>query len=417
MEQGVVKGKMGLGQQADLEDITKDAIDAARWDAVFGGGASLIRPILGARRLIGKISGVFRDEAQLLMNMAKDKGIELGIADIGGSVPKGFLKTVSVFPFSSTPAARAQSLKQAQAVDSVERILDDLAPNATLATELGVDTSKAAQSTRAEFTRVAKVLFDDFRELTNNASVKEIIPTVETKSAAKELYGEIAQGEIKIGTGNRARELVAPVPDSIIAFEKYISDLQELPQTITIQQYRKTVHDLSNVMDAMSAAGVDVRRAGILKKALEGDLNNLRADLLPPEEAKALKGSLKTANNWFSKGLIDFTEPVNVPPGFKGQPTFDTPTAQRFERADKRIFQPGAARPGTINEDEIYGVVLNLKSSQSIVDLRALVGDDVMRSIARRHLETTASNATVVEQIGSRSETIIDPVIWEKKLR
>ena len=416
MEQGVVKGEMGLGKPAVLPEITQDAVDAARWDAVFGAGASVIRPILGARRLIGKISGVFRDEAQLLMNMARDKGIDLGIADIGGSVPKGFLKTVSVFPFSSTPAAKAQIAKQGQAIDAVERVLDDLAPTATISTDLGLDLSKAAQATRGEFVRVSGDLYTTFRELAKKASVKEIIPTEESVKTATELYGEIAGGEIKIGTGNRARTLESPSPEAIVKFERYISDLQELPGLITIQQYQKQVQDLGAVMDELSAAGLDVRRAGMLKKAFEGDLNNIRADLLPTDEANAIKAALKTANNWFSKGIVDFSGPVNVPPGFKGQPTFETPTAGKFERADKRIFQPGAARPGTINEDELYSVVTNLRSPQAITDLRALVGDDAMRSVARRHLQTAAEQSTVTAKIGSFEETIIDPYLLEKNL-
>ena len=426
------------GRPAQMGEIIEDSVNEAYWDAAFGGGASLVRPILGARRIIGKISGVFKEEAVRLEAMARDRGILLGAADVGGSVPKGFLKTVSVFPYTGTPAARAQVAKHAQAAESMERILNDLAPNATIATDLGVDLAKAAERTSGEFGRMSATLFNRFRDLASKASVKEIIPTQKAIAAARELYGEIAEGEIRIVTGERAvpiglldasgkptvriekttKAIAAdsPLPETIKKFEQYISDLGKLPELITIQQYRKLTGDLDDIYAALKATGVDVRRAGILKRSMEEDLGNIRVDLLPEGEARELKQSLETANKWYAKGIVEFTPAPNVPKEFKGKQTFETPTAGKFARSDKKFFEAGGFKAGTINQDEIYHVAVNLRSPQAISDLRAIVGDDAMRAVARRHLETAADLSTVTTKVGSFDEAIIDPRMLEKNL-
>ena len=268
-DQGVLQG-----DPVGLERVVEGATNAAYWDAAFGGGASLIRPILGSRRVIGKISGLFNRETDDLIAKAQERGIDVGAAEVGGSVPRSFLRTVSVFPFAAGPAAKAQVGKQAQVLEAVDKMLNDLAPNATLASDIGVDMAKAAKRTNAEFRRVSGVLFDNFRNLAEKASKKDIIPTEKTITTAKELFGEISEGAIVVG----GKPLKTPKGDALAGFEKFIGDLQKLPENITIQQYRRLTKDLNDTLSALKIEGADVRQAGLLKKGLEEDLNNIRVD-------------------------------------------------------------------------------------------------------------------------------------------
>lgn len=407
------------GEPVGLERVVEGATDAAYWDAAFGGGASLIRPVLGARRVIGKMAGLFNRETDSLIAKAQERGIQVGAAEVGGSVPKGFLRTVSVFPFAAGPAAKAQVGKQAQVLEAVDRMLNDLAPNATLASDIGVDMAKAAKGTSNEFRRVSGVLFDRFRDLAANASKKDIIPTERVATTARELFGEITEGAIKVD----GKVLKTPKGDALANFEKFIGDLQKLPDAITMPQYRRLTKDLNDTLFALKTEGADVRQAGLLKKGLEEDLNNIRIAELPPGEGQALKDALLTANKWYSKGIVHFSTPTGkgtikttVPEGFKGKETFETPTAAKFKRTDKNFFEPGGSSSGTINEDELFAVALKLKSPEAVADLASLIGPKTMKKVARRRLESAFEKSLVPTKIGSIEDTILDPHLFEKEL-
>ncbi len=417
IDQGLVGG-----ERADLGKVVENAGNAAYWDTMFGAGASLVRPILGGRRIIGKISGLFNREADQLIKGAQERGLSLGASEVGGGLPKGFLRTVSVFPFAAGSAAKTQFGKHKQVIEAVDRILNDLAPNASLASDIGINMARAAKSTTKEFQRVSGILFNRFRDLAKGASNPDIIPTEQLKASAKELYGEATAGQIKLAKTGELSTAALRSPkgsDAVAAFEKYLSDLRDLPEAINIEQYRRLTKDLNDVMSALKAEGVDVRQAGILKRSLEEDLNNIRVHLLPEGEGAALKDALVTANKWYSKGVVQFSEDVataRTPKGFKGKETLETPTAKKFERVDKKFFEPGTKRSGTINEDELFKVAVNLKSVQALNDLEAVIGRPAMRRIARRVMEDAAEKSLATVKIGSIEDKIFDPVAFERAL-
>ena len=194
--------------------------------------------------------------------------------------------------------------------------------------------------------------------------MKELIPTDSIQAAVRELTEVTDEGRIIL---RNQEELPAPVQDQM---ETFARRLQDLPELITPNQYRRLMRDFSKIMDA-NADNSGIIAAGTgMKRALEQDLANIRVDLLPEDEARQIKDALDAANRFYAKGIVNF----------------QTPTAQRFTRIDENIFGPGRVAPGTMNADEVRDFAINLKSPQAIRDLRTLVGDDLMRSAAAQHV-------------------------------
>ncbi len=405
------------GRQFSAGEVVERAGKEAALDLAFVGVGTLVRPILGARALLAKISGVTKDEVGRLVRLADDLGIGLGAVDVGGGAPKTFAKAVGVFPITGAPGRTAFVGKQAQAVTATNRILNDLAPNATTMGALSVDMTQAARGTRQEFRRVAGELYDGFNGLVEKATVKAIIPTTNARKVAGELAKEAREGRLILATG---KEFEAPVAEKAT---KYLNQFEELPENITIQQYRARVQELQELMGIGRTQGADVRKLAIMKDALEVDLNNIRVNLLPAGEADAIKRSLSAANEFYAKGTIVFQTPAGavtlkttLPPGFRGMESFETPTAKQFGRVEKNIFGPGRDIPGTLNEDEVARAAVNLRSAQAITDLEALVGKDVVRNASRFHVEQSLNQSIEEIVVGTEAVQVLNPIRFLKQL-
>ena len=405
------------GRQFGAGEVVERATKEAALDLAFVGVGTLVRPILGARALLAKMSGVTKDEVGRLVRLADDLGIGLGAVDVGGGLPKTFAKAVGVFPITGSPGRVAATVKQAQSVAATNRILDDLAPNATTMGGLSIDMVKAAKNVRQEFRRVSGNLYDNFRGLVENAKVKEIIPTTNARKVAGELATEAREGRLILATGE---EFEAPVAEKAT---KYLSQFEEFPENITIQQYRARVQELQELMSLGRIQGADVRKLAIMKDALEVDLNNIRVDLLPSGEGDAIRRSLNVANEFYSKGIVAFQTPAGkvalkttLPPGFRGMESFETPTAKQFGRVEKNIFGPGRDIPGTLNEDEVARVAVNLRSAQAITDLEALVGRKTVRDAARFHVEQARNQSIEEIIVGTETVEILNPIKFLKLL-
>ncbi|KKK54436.1 hypothetical protein LCGC14_3084770, partial [marine sediment metagenome] len=294
------------GRQFGAGEVVGRAAKEAALDLAFVGVGTLVRPILGARALLAKMSGVTKDEVGRIVRLADDLGIGLGAVDVGGGLPKTFAKAVGVFPITGAPGRVAATVKQAQSVAATNRILDDLAPNATTMGGLSIDMVKAAKNVRQEFRRVSGNLYDNFRGLVENAKVKEIIPTTNARKVAGELATEAREGRLILSTKPAAvkigvldasgkeitrqvpgtKKFKSPVPEAV---NRYLSQFDELPENITLQQYRARVQELQELMNRGRVQGFDVRKLAIMKDALEVDLNNIRVDLLPSGDGDAIR--------------------------------------------------------------------------------------------------------------------------------
>lgn len=368
--------RMVTGQgprKEEMADPTIRALMAGKSELMWTGGASALVPAL---KMIGpRVLGVASKGAKDLAATSKRMGIPLGSIHASESkAVKGVSRVLGVFPFVGTPVREAAT-EGAEAVGrKYGKILNELAPNATIA-DLGVDLTTAAAERYGKFRSVASVLYDRFYKKAAALPVADIFPTKNAVRVATELTGEVKAGDIVLTSG---KGLQSPLPKVL---DDYIENLTKLPEHITAEQYRQLQRDLQDVMTTMQKDGYDVSRAFKLKKALEVDFNSPDITRLDPKTGKDIVDSLMGANKFYAETIT----------------RFQTPTAKRFGRVDKKMFGAGPWTPGTINEDEVFKAVFNAKSPQAVNDLRQIVGPEKFRAAGRRFFETAYEGALVTK--------------------
>lgn len=364
---GLLRG----GPQAGPMQVIEEALGQGAVDIGISALSPYVAPIQWAKRAAGKLLGVTGADAVNTRKIAESFGIELGAVDVGNVIAKGYAKVIGVFPWIGGQLRAEHAKKLGQAEDAVYSILDRLAPNATMLTDLGIAMTRAAEGTKGEFDKVSARLYDGFRELASKEGA--VIPSGETRALASELKELAKQGEIVAG----GKPLESPAPKEV---QEYIDRLAALPEKLTYQQYIRLKDDLGDLIARGATDGFDVKKIVQVKRALEQDLQLIEGS---PETLAALQ----TANKFYSKGIA----------------LFQTPTAGQMERVDKNIFQAGAKESGSLNPDEIAAVTVRLKSPQGLQDLRKLVGDDMMNQAARVRLQNAYDIASKpYEMLGMR---------------
>ena len=353
-----------MGAPEDPLAPTKRALTGAEEEFAWTGGAMALIPAL--RSIKPFLLGVHTPSARRLQKVSEQMKIPLGATSVTerGWV-KGMGKVIGVFPFVGTPAKYQAVRTEVALRKSYNRILNELAPNATLA-DVGVDLTQGAVQRFGKFKAAAAELYDDFFKKASALSVPDIFPTTKATALAAKLTGKIKAGETILKTGDK---LQAPIPKTL---DDFIEKMIDLPDHITAEQYRKLQLDLGEVMSSMRREGFDISRAVKIKKALELDFNNPNISRLDPEEGLGVVNSLAMANEFYSKNIA----------------AFQTPTAKRFGRVNKKMFEAGAFKPGTIYEDEVFKVVFNSKSPEALRSLRSLVGPERFGAATRKYIET-----------------------------
>jgi len=382
-------------EEPSIVEKSKQALNAAALEMGFGTVATVARPVLMGRRLLEKVFGLRTPESLDLQALARNNGVDIGAMDVGGQFPRLINATMNVFPVTGEPARRAVKGKFQQVNTEIHRRLNTLAPNATGMSELGIDMVKAAKGARAEFKFVADDLYKNFEGLAESASKIDIIPTENVKSLAAAFKKDSDLERIFL---EDQKALDRPTAN---AAQKFLEDLQNISENITIHQYKGLKKDLSDLFGMFEGQGASTAKLMDMKKALEGDLNSIRADLLPEGEGDALVAALETANNFYSKGIVEF----------------QTSVANKFKRVDRNMFRSGAEKPGTIDADELAHVVINMRSPKTIEALSRLVGDEPMQQAARNIMDHAVSESTSLVRIGKDEVPVFDPSKLSRMLK
>tara|TARA_R110000796_G_scaffold14778_2_gene48016 strand:+ start:774 stop:2810 length:2037 start_codon:yes stop_codon:yes gene_type:complete len=384
------------------EEVLTRMIGAGKADAMWSMGAAIFQPIRLARALLGKMSGVNDEAATALLKEAERNGISLGAVDVGGTLPKSYAKVAGVFPFTGTPLKKGQATKINQAEAKVNEILNTFGPAATM-NEIGVDMVQAARGANKKFKSVSSDLYNKLADDIENASRSDIIPSRIIRedgtsggvsAMADDIIAQAEKGAIILKDGSEL-----PRIDSQETLD-FISQLRDIPDLITTDQYRRLQVELSDLFEKRLKDGADVRLLTKVKNSLEESFGNIRTDLLPEVEARAIQDSLKAANTFYSKGIAKF----------------QTKTASAFERVDKAIFSAGASRAGSLNADEITKTVLNLRSPQQIKDLTELVGKEKVSKAASRIFQDAVESARKDIDLSGKTFSVVNPFELEKKL-
>ncbi|MGI9411542.1 MAG: hypothetical protein ACR2OV_15795 [Hyphomicrobiaceae bacterium] len=354
-------------------EIALRAGQAGVEDATFAAGGQVIGAGISAvgKPLIGRLLGLRSNEAQEIIRVAQQQGIDVGATTaatgLGGRAARAISNVMGVFPFMGPVRegirGQLRDVSQRTAV-----LLDNFGPNATLQSQLGINMIEAAQGARQEFVRVAGDMYDQVRLLSNSIGNPKIIPTADIQSIAEELAASQRAGTLFTRDG---APIARPTDDKLGDFIEQLSNVED---AISLPQYRQLSDDLAETVSTLRAQGFDVGRVAQIRQRMEEALSAM--DLRVPG-AMEIADALTDANRFYSDGIV----------------RFQNPTAQRFGRVDRNIFGAGREVPGSINPDEAADIVTNLRSADSVRDLRALVGQDVMNQAARGWLDDAFQSA------------------------
>lgn len=365
----VVRFFEGTEKERGIFDPSLRALEAAKTDALFTGGALSLGPLIRAfKPLVGRAMGL-KDKARLA-DLAEAQGIKIGAIQATKSLAiKGFATVLGVFPFINPPLIAAAKASGRGTRRFFNDLLNTMAPTVHLA-DLGVDMTRVAGDRFKNYKRMWGALYLKHARLAARASDPAFLPTKNTASTAKKLFEEAESGRTLLKTG---KVLTSPrgVTDPL---QDFINQLKDLPDRITVKQLRKMQRELGEATAQAKADGFDIKRGRDLKRALERDLNSPDLTVLTQKEGEEIVKSLTRANQFFAETMKQF----------------ETTTAGRFAKADKNIFKPGFFKAGSLNADEIAKDVFNAQSPMALKDLRRLVGGNQFKRVARKHIDDVA---------------------------
>jgi hypothetical protein len=391
-----------LGVRSDESPSAKTRVAGAAREMALEGtftpAAMVAGPLLKAigKPMLGRVLKVYGGEARKAADQAAGQGIHLGIAHLS---PRRFIRAYSrvlgVFPFIGTPFRKEQTRVVGQINDRSADLLNTLAPHEQTRFELSLSLDKAAAKRFEKFRKIAATLYDRFGTLAANLTDPRVVPTEGMAKISEGIAArEARQAAPMVGGGTVGRMGDDPVGD-------YLNQFAQLEEFITVEQARGLQRGLNEAIRKGMSDGHDVARLGDVKHALKDAINNLDLSRVSLEEARDVAGALDRANNFYRVT--------------KGR--FETPTAQRFGRVDRKIFQSGKVfTPGTVNAEEVLDSVFSAKSPEALSDLRKLVGAREFRKTARSYLEKQVKASMIPQKEGEIIGEMFSAAGFEKRL-
>lgn len=370
-------GRAGIEEAGAL--VTGEAIGRLAVPAVRGLRA-------GAQRLFGI------NQSADLARSAQQMGIPLGVADLTrrGSI-RGFQKVIGVFPFVAGPLRKAAERRFVKIEEAREKLLNEIAPTVTLS-EVGVNIADAARQSSKEFRTVSSTLYDDFFKTAKEMGNPEIVPTTPVKNVIDEV--EELRALPRLVTG----EKLTVTQNEMMRF---VNQLRDLPEFISPAEMRGVQQEINRLARIGRKEGFDLKTLQDLKGSIESSFAQMNIEDVAGQE---LADKLARANQFFAESMA---------PGGR----FKTPTARRIERAEPSIFQRQGQRVPTLNEDQLARAVFRTDSADAIRDLRKIVGEDVVRSSTRAHLDDALVGARAPVEVGGfQIGETFDPAKFERAL-
>ena len=370
-----------------------DLLSAAKWTA----GAMAV-PGLGNMVKRGYSGG--RESIEELYKAGKNLNIPLSIGEVTTKkLAAGYIKVAGVFPWLGSGFVR-QTANTKKSLENINKdILDTLAPNASIA-DLGVDVFNAAKNTYKSFRNLSAKHYNNFKNLAGGLKNSKIIQLGNIKNYVRELEEKAVKYDIG---GKKLETIQANTGDPILSF---LETITKIKGSINPIQYRNLQREINKLMNKGVVEGWDIKRLREAKVALEKDFSVL---LMPSNLSKAdqiafkaVAEAHKNANEFYSKGIK----------------LFDQPVAKPFQRVDKNIFRAGFEKGGTLNADELLPKVLNLNSPQAIKDLKALIEPDLFKTTAKNWLDDIWRKAAEsrISLDGKSTKLNFNPNILAKEL-
>lgn len=384
-----VRGRPNLN--TPLETAKRAAEEGAE-DIAFSAGVAGVGPVV--KRVIGKGMGILTPGARRLTESAALQGVDLGTAHISPrKLAKGLPKVLGVFPFVGTPLRKGQARVVGQLDTRAAQLLNELAPTATTF-DIGKRLTAKAATRYAAFNRLSSTLYRRFADVADNLSVREIVDSGPIKAELAGIAEKAGVEQITLQSGKP----MARFGEDVVG--KWLSQLSELPERITVRQARGLERELNAILRGAKQGNYDVSRLRGVKGALEEAKATLDVSRLPAEEAKEVLSAWSKANRFFAQT--------------KGM--FETATAKKFGRVDRNIFGKQFFKAGSVNEDEVMKAVFQTKSVDGLNDLRRLVGPAEFQKASRKFIETSFNAAKIPGPEGSTVKDMFSAADFEKRL-
>lgn len=315
---------------------------------------------------------------------AEQHGVPLGLVDVAdpmsrfGQTARGYVSTMSRMPWIGKPAHRARAEK----VDQIARLWDEtlgaLGPNRDQVA-IGEELGERAGAAYDAFRGTVRNRYTNARALAEAEGLSvdptRIIDT--TRNIRAELMRD-RPWMVNPQTGVTER-VPSQVPEVL---DRYLQNLENLlPRNLSLRELDAIQRDADAMLDRLRReSGFNWHNADQLRRAIRDTLRDAAQGGSPAAQA------WRDADEFFSRGMQ----------------TFETPTAKRFLRTDRGMFSPGMDKPGTLNTDELYNVMLNARSPRAIEDLERVVGRDAVRMMARRRVDEAYNAAARDTDAGQR---------------
>ena len=433
---GGTLGAVGAGQFYDIlqSNLTDEPTD---FTTQVGKARKDLQREAALQTFFAKIPGmgtaikrfVFGDKAkQPLYESAKRLGFPLSLSDGGNIIAQSYGRVIGVFPYVGQPIKKGIAKKADILNSTAKDVLNTFAPNVTL-TRLGIDMSKAAQSTFDEFRRVSSFFYDDFYKSVSKVRAP-IISTKNFKGSINSYIKLIDEGDIVLKSGKVATSQEKD------AMYKWAKQHLDIPEFISVPQYQSLLKNIEKFAKRSKTEPVDIKSLTGFKFSLEKDLNQLTKKsylntfkkVLDPKDLEEIPQKLKFANQVYSEGLqnsmitsamkkLAKDQGVKVAP-IPGKGVFSSPAGKDFKRVDKNIFSPGFQVQGSLTADQLGKVIVSNRNitPQILKDLKTLVGEKQFKNFVRARLQQNYDDALVRFSEPDKTGLMFDPFKFSSNL-
>lgn len=400
MAGGATLGAMG---GSHIYDIARNALISAgvlsgepkavteQMERAAGAGESEALGTLGVPALArawvlgkSKVLGVTEDAARLADD-ARERGINLGVSDVSeAGLPRGYEKVVGVFPIAGSPIRKAAERRVQEVAAAQDRLVSGIGDVHSL-TDVGEELTAGAKRQFDLFRQARDKKYGEYRRLAAESSAT--IPTYNIQEAAQKFVsGFDNQRSAYVGRadgGQFSKEELEAFKEPV--FIEQARRMQTLQPKLTVDQYEGLMNDFDAALFQSRKDGFNFKNIDTLRRAAKEDFSNI--------SDPRVKTAKELADQWFQANIAKF----------------ETPTAKKFGRVDKNMFDVGFEQSGSLNADEVFSAAFNTKSPKAMRDLRSLVGEAPMRNAVASYIENAYDSAIVKTAVGGKEVPVIDP--------
>ena len=337
---------------------------------------------LGFRKLFGTAD----PKTIELASLAEAYRVPFGIVQATGRGSiKAVTKVLGVIPFVGGPFKRSVEYVDVALNNRLYDMLDSFAPTVSTSATLSREMVDRASKKWDFFNYTSGKLYGKFFNQTKHLpeAQQAFIPTTRLREAAQKIT-QMAEA------GRTSADEPQILKDTVLEWAQKAVDF---PKRITPTQYQAKMLELRRILGA-SKEGVE--EGVTMKTAMEGDLNSPALNFTgkfkngaPSTDPDAITGpmiakALKKANSYFNKGLVKF----------------DSATGKKFGRVDKNVFKATWAKAGSKEKDELFSDLFNLRSVDSIQQLRRITGQKQIDKNFRQYIDNVLQNPKYLEGTG-----------------